>query len=130
MVRPLPGITLFPYTTLFRSSITNSETIEYDDENEDGLIEDCQTIEYEDEYDADIMLFEVEIYFHNKDEKGILEFIRDELGWNNKISGLGNNYVKLLWLIVSDWDPADIENAMYYALNDGELGTYNYRQIY
>src|SRR5690625_1803907 len=111
-------------------SITNSETIEYDDENEDGLIEDCQTIEYEDEYDADIMLFEVEIYFHNKDEKGILEFIRDELGWNNKISGLGNNYVKLLWLIVSDWDPADIENAMYYALNDGELGTYNYRQIY
>src|SRR5690625_7122466 len=73
MVRPLPGITLFPYTTLFRSSITNSETIEYDDENEDGLIEDCQTIEYEDEYDADIMLFEVEIYFHNKDEKGILD---------------------------------------------------------
>src|SRR5690625_894374 len=95
-----------------------------------------QEIEYDaakdDRYDEDggIEFYEVEINFHDKDEEAILEFIREELQWEEEIISLDNNYVKLLWCLpMNAYDAADIEIAMYYALKDGEIVRYSYTQI-
>lgn len=93
----------------------NDESENTDDEN--------------DEFDY-YRFYQVEIYFYNKDEIGIIEFIRDELGWDDEIIGIGQNYVTLHWAIENWESPEDIENAMYYVLRDYEsVATYEYHLI-
>lgn len=116
----------------FVSELVQPDTAK-EDNIQDVVTQSSQEIENnEDENEEDITLrtYEVEIYFYNKDEVGIIEFIRNELGWDDEIIGLGQNYVTLLW-IIEDWEsPEDIENAMYYVLRDYEaVASYEYHLI-
>lgn len=93
-----------------------------DSSNQEDFIENDQIERYEEEG----MEFEVEIFFYNKEEKEITEFIYDHLEKGREILKVKDYYVKLLWSL-EDWEsPGDIENVLYYVLRDGELGEYSY----
>lgn len=72
----------------------------------------------------------MEIFFHDKSEKDIIEFIRHELKWTNKIIGIEKNYVKLLWVCVYDYFPDNVGLALRFALDREEIDDYFYVQIY
>lgn len=75
-------------------------------------------------------LYEVRIYFRNMPlRQKIYEFLMDNLGAGIMLLEIKVNYARLMWPIL-DWeDPADIENAMYYLLDDVRLGEYDYSYI-
>lgn len=97
----------------------------------DELAENQHDEEYDEDYDKfdKGRLYEVRIYFKNMEKKNIYEFLSDELGAGTIVLEIKANYARILWPIDFWEDPADIENAMFYVLDDYRLGKYNYSQI-
>lgn len=106
----------------------SDDKAEEDSDDEDDIIVLYERSPYLDEVKVDI--YEVEIFFHDKSEKDIIEFIRHELKWTNKIIGIANNYVKLLWVCVYDYFPDNVGLALRFALDREEIDDYFYVQIY
>ncbi|MGM8212224.1 WG repeat-containing protein [Virgibacillus sp. W0430] len=75
-------------------------------------------------------LYEVSIFFRNMPiKKEIYDFLNDGLAAGIIVVDIKVNYARLLWPI-SDWeDPGDIENALYYLLDDVRLGEYKYTYV-
>lgn len=72
--------------------------------------------------------YEVEINFKNMPKKDIENLVKKELR-ELDILDINNNYVKLLWPIEAYGEPEEIEVEMYYFLDNGKLGDYNYYRV-
>lgn len=87
---------------------------------------------YEQFFDESRMgrLYEVSIFFRNMPiKKEIYDFLNDGLEAGIMVLDIKVNYARLLWPIW-DWeDPGDIENAMYYLLDDVRLGECKYEYV-
>ena len=81
----------------------------------------------EDGFAVDIK-YEVEINFVNMGKEDIVRLIKKELG-ELKILDIKDNYVKLLWPLEPYGEPEEIEVEMYYLLDNGKVGDYNYYRV-
>lgn len=108
---------------------------EEDDEEANTNNDDSSESEEDEKYyeqftteDGRGWLYEVDIYFRNmpiRDE--IYEFLMENLEGGIMIVDIKVNYARLLWPIDEMMDEGDIENAMYYILDDYRLGQYTTR---
>lgn len=72
--------------------------------------------------------YEVEINFKNMGKREISRLIKKGLK-ELEIVDIRDNYVKLIWPLEAYGEPEEIEVEMYYLLEDGEVGFYNYYRI-
>lgn len=72
--------------------------------------------------------YAIEINFKDMDKGSIHELIKEEL-CGTTILDIRDNYVKLLVDLIPYFEPEEYEVTMYYFLNDGELGDYDYYRV-
>ena len=72
--------------------------------------------------------YEVEINFWNMDKREIVRFIKKGLS-ELEIVDIKNNYAKLLWPIEPYGEPEEIDVELYYLLENGKFGHYNYYRV-
>lgn len=86
--------------------------------------------EYDEAEDDDSgAVFEVEIFFYDKNKEAIIEYICEELGWEKEIISVRNNYVKILWVIPPGGEELYMELTLFYALKEETLGLFKYRRV-
>lgn len=74
-------------------------------------------------------LFEVRISFNHMHEEEILRFLNSELGDGHIILEVRRNYARFLWPLEYWEDMGELEIPMYYMLDGGKIGKYDYSYI-
>ena len=99
----------------------NFEHDEQDDEDEEEYI-----AQFSDDFRLG-EIYKVRIYFRNMPlKRDIDNLLSKELPEGIIVKDIKVNYAEILWPIEHWEDAADIENAMYYLLDDVRLGEYTY----
>ena len=88
-----------------------------------------QSAEENDERYQTGTLYEVYIHFKNMPKDEISGFLNNELGEGYLVLEIKDSFARLLWPIEHWEDIGEIEIPMFYVLDSGELGTYDYRPI-
>lgn len=75
-------------------------------------------------------IYEVTIKMSDKSltNKQVSQFINEEL-MDVEITSINDCVVTLCWPIGETEGPHEIEEALYYVLDDGDLGTYSYSRV-
>lgn len=77
------------------------------------------------------MVYVVKITFADKNikENDVLNFINEKLD-DIEVVNIKNNYVEIKWdMCAEEGGPHEIEETLYYILEDDTLGTYDYERI-
>lgn len=75
-------------------------------------------------------LYEVKIHFYHMEKQAIIQFIKKEFSAKCHIKELDDHYVRLWILYEVENMPEYIEQAMFYAVEDRQIGEYRYTRLY